>query len=79
MTFAAHGYTKKGSGLVHRISSKPGITNGCQAVLSIVAVYIHPQAAVFHHSNHKKVNNCAKEGPNDMMLLWKQLNPLIKG
>jgi hypothetical protein len=40
---------------------------------------VSPWAAVFHHPHHKKVNNCTKEGPNKMMLLWKCLDPLVKG
>jgi hypothetical protein len=79
MTFVAQGYAKKGSGIVHGINSKPNITKGCQVILSMDADCIHPWAAVFHHPHHKKVNNCTKEGPNEMMLLWKCLNPLIKG
>ena len=71
-TFAAQGYTKKGSGIVHGISGKLQVTKGCQVVLSILdADHIHLRAAVFHHPHHKKVNNCTKEGPNEMMLLWK--------
>jgi hypothetical protein len=70
-TFAAQGYAKKGSGIVHSINGKPNITKGCQAILSMDADCIHPRAAVFWHPHNKKVNNCTKEGPNKMMLLWK--------
>ena len=35
--FVAQGYAKKGSGLIHAINGKPGITKGAQAVLSIDA------------------------------------------
>jgi hypothetical protein len=78
-TFAAQGYAKKGSGIVHGISGKLCIMKGCQVVLSMDADHICPRAAVFHHPHNKKVNNCTKEGPNKMMLLWKCLNPLVKG
>jgi hypothetical protein len=78
-TFAAQGYAKKGSGIVHGISGKLQVTKGCQVVLSIDADRICPRAAVFHHPHHEKVNDCAKEGPNEMMLLWKCLDPLVKG
>jgi hypothetical protein len=41
-TFVAQGYTKKGSGIVHGINSKLGVTKGCQVVLSMDMDCIHP-------------------------------------
>jgi hypothetical protein len=54
MTFAAQGYAKKGSGIVHGINGKPTVTKGCQAILSMDADCIHPRAAVFIIHTTKK-------------------------
>ena len=42
MTFAAQGYAKKGSGIVHSINVKPQVMKGCQVVLSMDMDCIHP-------------------------------------
>jgi hypothetical protein len=53
MTFAAQGYAKKGSGIVHGISSKPGIMKGCQVILSMDADCI-PMGSCFPSSTPQK-------------------------
>jgi hypothetical protein len=78
-TFLAQGYAKKGSSIIARHNNKPGINQGCQFILSMDAHHVWPWAANWCHPHNEKVNNCGKEGPNKMMLLWKNLDPLIIG
>jgi len=74
-SYAFNGWGEAGTGLIGLVMGKPNITRGGQLCLLSDVHRIRPRAYVHRHKLHTKHYNCA--GPNEVRLVWEQLQPLL--
>ena len=74
-SYTFNGWGEAGTRLIGLVLGKPNITRGGQLCLMSDVHQIRPRAHVHRHKLHVKHYNCM--GPNEVRLVWDQLQPLL--